>query len=130
MLLQHIPTKELEAELDRRITQAAQEISVTDARPIIPVPDIIRLSAKLTRRAAKCYGLDPVKVVGKGQRPSYARCRWAVWEALRLRGFTSSVEVAKAFGRDHGTILKGWQKAKVLKVDDPKFSACLDILTA
>jgi len=130
MPLQHVPTKELEAELDRRIAQAAQAEAEAESFSILPVSDLMHLAAKLVRRAARFYGLDPALVVGKGQLPSYARCRWAVWEALRLRGYHSPVILAKAFGRDHGTVVKAWQKSGSLKVNDPKFSACLDLLSA
>lgn len=115
--LSTIPTAELAAELIRRRQKPAAQ------------PDALTvLSAKLVRRAATCYGLQPSTVIGNGQQPAAARCRYAVWEALRILGHTSPSTIARVFSRDHSTLIHGWRKAASLKVEDPKFCACLDLL--
>lgn len=118
-----IPTEALRAELKKRAEAALKKQALH-----MHIDPLLLLSGKLVNKAAICYGLDPKRVIGDSKKPGYGHCRWAVWEALRLRGHTSPSALAKIFGRDHGTILHAFKKVGALKHTNAKFAACLDLL--
>jgi len=109
-------------------TQLREEIDRREAlRP--PAPPLAVLAARLVRKAAKFYGIEPSLVIGKGQTNFAANCRWAVWETLRVSGYTSPQELGTVFERHASAISNCWEKMEERKISDPKLSECLTLLT-
>ena len=68
------------------------------------------LISSLIAAAAVHTGLDPAEIVGKCRETAHAEARWACWSVLRANGMTLQ-SIARAFSRDHATIIYGLRRA-------------------
>lgn len=77
-----------------------------------------RLTAALAV-AAEIYGVPPVVLLGRGRETHVTRARHMVWAALYQACDGTISQIARAFGRDHTTVLYGIRVAMARAVEDP-----------
>ena len=68
------------------------------------------LISSLIAAAAAHTGLDPAEIIGKCRETAHVEARWACWSVMRANGMTLQ-SIARAFSRDHATIIYGLRRA-------------------
>lgn len=105
---------------EREMTVGVEQAGVTlrahlaDFRRVVTLDDCLR-------EAAKAYGLTEAEARGRSQRQAVVRARHAYAYVAREDLKESFPRIASVIGRDHSTLMSGYERAQALIVRDKKF---------
>lgn len=81
--------------------------------------------AAIGRAAAAEFGIPAVKLFGAGREPNLVAARWAAWLVAREWRGSSYPAIARAFGRDHTSVIHGVRLATARCATDPGYFAAV-----
>lgn len=85
------------------------------------------MRSELVTYCAELFDLDPKDLIGRKRKRSVTRARFALYAALRQRGW-SYPAIGKFIGRDHATIIHGVRKADYLMEHDRSYEEKIEAL--
>jgi chromosomal replication initiation ATPase DnaA len=84
---------------------------------------------ELVNECAKAFRVPAEVLVGRGQRLTLMPARFALYKALKLRGW-SYLAIGSFLGRDHTTIMYGVKRAEWMAERDAEYADKIERIAA